>query len=43
MPIFLLFGQFLVGDLSDEKMSSIILVDEGINPEFTPKIPLTDD
>jgi hypothetical protein len=43
VPTFLLCGQFPVEDLSAEKMPAIILLDEGINPEFTPKILLTDD
>jgi len=43
VPTFLLCGQFPVEDLSGEKMPDIILLDEGINPEFTPKILLTDD
>lgn len=43
MPTFLLYGQFPVEDLCTEKMPAIIVLDEGVNPEFTPKILLTDD
>jgi hypothetical protein len=43
VPIFLLCGQFPVDDLSTEKMPDIIVFDEEINPEFTPKILLADD
>ncbi len=43
MPTFLLYGKFPVEDLSTEKMPDIIVLDEGVNPEFTPKILLADD
>jgi len=43
VPTFLLCGQFPVEDLSGEKMAAMVLLDEGVNPKFTPKILLADD
>jgi hypothetical protein len=44
VPICLLLrGQYPAEDLSAERKPDIILLDEEINPEFTPQILLTDD